>query len=362
MISSFRQPLVLFFFICLYQFSFSQNDPKQEAYDMGITAIQEMEAGNIEKAISILEECKALDPDNPNYPYEIAYAHYLKKDYKTVTKILEKLIKNYEANDRMLQMLGNAYDMLGKPSKAIKTYEEGLELFPNSGLLFLERGNMEMINKEYNAALSYYERGILAEPAFPSNYFWAAKIYMGSNQEVYGLIYGEIFMNLERGSKRTEEISERLFNTYKSQITFESDTSIAVSFCQQSEINITLDELKALKLPFCLLFETTFSIALAEAQEIDLESLYTARDNFLTNYQTGKFKENYPMALYNYQQKVKEAGHFEAYNYWLLGKGDTLTSEVWFDVQREKFNAFLNWYQENPMEIDLKNFDHSSKL
>jgi tetratricopeptide (TPR) repeat protein len=362
MISSFRQPLVIFFFICLYQFSFSQNDPKQKAYEMGKTAIYEMEEGNIEKAILILEECKGLDPENANYPYEIAYAHYLNKDYKAASKILKNVIKKYEENDRVWQMLGNTYDLMGNPQKAIKTYEEGLERFPNSGILYLERGNMEMLEKEYNEALGYYEKGILAEPTFPSNYYWASKIYMGSNQEVYGLIYGEIFMNLERGSKRTEDISALLYKVYESQISFESDTSISVSFCQQNDINITIEDLKELKLPFCMLFETTFSIALTETKEIDLESLNNARTNFLTNYQTGKFKENYPIALYDYQQEIMDAGHFEAYNYWLLGKGDTLTSEVWFDVQREKFNAFIDWYSENPMEIDPDKFDHSSKL
>lgn len=358
----FRQPLFLFFTIFICQFSHAQNDPKQKAYNMGMTAIQEMEAGNIEKAISILEECETLDPENYNYPYEIAYAHYLNKDYKSASKVLKNVIKQYDENDRVWQMLGNTYDMQGNPKKAIKTYDEGLERFPNSGILYLERGNMEMVEKEYNAALNYYEQGIMAEPQFPSNYYWAGKLYLSSTQKVYGLLYGEIFMNLERGSKRTEEISERLFKTYESQITFESDTSRVISLCQQSEINITLDDLKALKLPFCVLFETTFSVALTGAEEIDLESLHNTRTHFLTNYQAGKFKENYPIALYDYQQKIMDAGHFEAYNYWLLGKGDTLTSQVWFDVQREKFNAFLNWYKENPMEIDPENFDHSSKL
>jgi tetratricopeptide (TPR) repeat protein len=69
----------------------AQNDPKKEAFEKGQKAIQLMDNGKIDEAIKILEECQKLDPKNIDYPYEIALANYMKKDYKKSIKILEEL-------------------------------------------------------------------------------------------------------------------------------------------------------------------------------------------------------------------------------------------------------------------------------
>lgn len=53
-------------------------------------AIELMDNGKIEASIELLEEAQKLDPDRFDYPYELAYAHYLKKDYKGAIKILER--------------------------------------------------------------------------------------------------------------------------------------------------------------------------------------------------------------------------------------------------------------------------------
>ena len=76
--------------------------------------------------------------------------------------------------------------------------------------------------------MTYFEKGIEVNPMFASNYFRAAKIYCNSSEEVWGMIYGEIFINLERTNDRTFKISKLLFDTYKSEITFTSETATLV--------------------------------------------------------------------------------------------------------------------------------------
>ncbi len=131
---------------------------EEKAYAKGMEAIDLMESGEIQRSIKLLEEAKKLDPKNIHYPYEIAYAHYLDKNYDTSIKILEKLSKHDGASDRIYQLLGNSYSMSGNRDKAISTYERGLQTFPRSGSLHLERGNMEMFVEEYERALHYYEK------------------------------------------------------------------------------------------------------------------------------------------------------------------------------------------------------------
>ncbi|MCH5689913.1 tetratricopeptide repeat protein [Niabella sp. W65] len=149
---------------------------KEKALAKGKEAIKLMDNGQLDKSIQLLEEAQKIDPEDVNYPYELGYAYYIKKDFRKASQILEGLLVHKDANDRVYQLLGNAYDHMGNSDKAIAQYEAGLKKFPNSGNLYLEMGVMQMAKQDYAKALAYYEKGIEVAPGFPSNYYWAAKI------------------------------------------------------------------------------------------------------------------------------------------------------------------------------------------
>lgn len=54
----------------------------------GLEAIKLMDNGKFDESIKLLEEAQKLDPKKFDYPYEIAYAHYIQEDYKGAIKIL----------------------------------------------------------------------------------------------------------------------------------------------------------------------------------------------------------------------------------------------------------------------------------
>jgi len=322
--------------------------------------------GKYDEAIKLLAEAAALDPDNIDYPYEIAYAYAAKKDYKTSTGLLEKLLDHKDVNGRVYQSLGNNYDYMGQPDKAIETYERGVKKFPNAGELYLELGNMRLVKKEYDKALGYYERGIENDPKFPSNYYWAARIYCNSEEEVWGMLYGEIFMNLERNSKRTSEISRLLFDTYKSEITIKPDsTSYGVSFSKNATMSVGMDELKdpkKFKLPFGMgCYEILMAIGLAGERRIDLDALDRIRTRFLDAYFQGTYAKTYPNALFDYQNRIKAAGQLEAYNHWLLSQGDKDAFIKWQSGNESKWKAFLQWYGDNALVLDATHNFHRTQ-
>lgn len=215
---------------------------------------------------------------------------------------------------------------------------------------------MKIVKNDYNSALYYYENGIENDPKFPSNYYWAAKIFCNSTEEVWGMIYGEIFMNLERNSKRTAEISKLLFDTYKNEIKFTSDTSYTVSFSKNETINIeNLKDPKKFKMPFgtgC--YEMTMMFAVLGDKQIDINSLDRIRTRFVENYFKGNSATNYPNVLFDFQQQVKKVGHFESYNHWILMKGDEGGFETWQSNNKDKWEAFVNWFSSNKIQIDDK--------
>ena len=350
----------LFLLLMVGQMAFGQTN-KEEALAKGKEAIQLIDNGQLEEGIKLLEASQKLDPDDIIYPYELGYAYYVKKDYKKTVTILDGLLKHKDINDRVYQLLGNAYDNIGKADKAIATYEAGLKQFPNSGNLYLEMGVMQMAKKNYGKALDYYEKGIEVAPTFPSNYYWASKIYLSSDEEVWGMIYGELFMNMERNSQRTAEISKLLYDTYKSEIKFIGDTSYTVSFSKNAAISLSdLANPEKLKLPFGIgIYEPTLMISMLGVKSIDINSLDKIRSDFLDNYFKNGNNEKYPNILFDYQKQIKEAGHFEAYNHWILMKGDEDGFNKWQSSNKEKWDHFVKWFTGNSIKIDETNKFHS---
>jgi tetratricopeptide (TPR) repeat protein len=348
--------IFIFAFVFFSSHFLSAQTDKQTAEEKGREAIRLMDNGQFEESLKLLEEAQKLDPDDIIYPYEMSYAYYADKKYDKAIEILEGLTTRPDVIDLVFQMLGNSYDDKGESEKALKAYARGLEKFPASGRLYLETGMVHMRKKEYSEALGYYEKGIEIDPEFPSNYYRAAQIFLTMTQEeVWGMIYGEIFMNLERNSARTTEMSKHLFDTYKSEIKFTSDTSSSVSFSKNSTISVPAGG-KDFKLPFgMLVYEQGLIMGIGLERTINLASLDRIRQRFVEFYFQNEISENYPNVLFDYQQKVLKAGHMEAYNHWILMKGDEDEFEKWRDENEEKWKSFIQWFSANPLKLDANN-------
>lgn len=342
----------LFLLIMVGQPCFGQNP--NEKLDQ---AIKLMDSGKVDESIVLLKEGRKLEPDRFDYPYEMAYAYYMKGEFTESIKLLEQIENHKSVSDVLFQLLGNSYDNIKNPKKAIEVYERGLKKFPNSGNLYLELGVMHLDDKDMNVALSYFEKGIEVAPAFPSNYFWASKIFCKSTEEVWGMIYGEIFMNLERNSKRTVEISKLLFDTYKSEIKFTGENSFSVSFSKNSTVNASdLTNPGAFKLPFGVgVYEPTLMLSMLSVKTIDINSLDIIRTNFIDNYFSKGFDKTYPNVLFSYQKQIKDAGHIEAYNHWILMKGDEAGFGKWLSSNKEKWDNFVKWFTDNRIKINDAN-------
>lgn len=334
--------------------SYSQsNEDKQKAFQLGREAINLMDNGEIDKSITFLEEACKLDPQNTVYPYEIGYAFYMKEDYKTALHHFKKVIKMKNTNDLCYQMLGNSNDLSGNPKKAIKVYKKGLEKFPNSGRLYLELGNMHLKNTK--EALKYYEKGIEVAPEYSSNYYWATRIYLNSTDEIWGMLYGEMFMNIERGSLRTEEISKMIFDTYNREIRFTSDSNVTVSFCQNQILKPNYDNNV---LPFSVVYESGILLTLIQHDTISLSTLNQMRNDFIDYYYNSEFSKTHSNILFDWHHQLIEEDMFECYNYWLLMKGAQDEFNTWYNSNQEKFDNFISWFTDNPIKIDKENNFH----
>ncbi len=326
-------------------------DKKELAKEKAQYSIMLADAEKFDSAMLLMKEAISLDPANSIYPYEIAYDYYQQKYYDSAVAILKGLLNRPDAQDRYYQLLGNSYDFLKQPDQAIATYDAGLVRFPTSANLHLERGIMYLFGTEKSTekAATSFEKGVQGNPMFASNYYWLAKIYCASSEKVWGVIYGELFMNLEPGSKRTEEISALLYKTYSDAITFKDDTSFNVSFSKITTINPKNPKKTALF--GVMAFEPTIGLSIVGEKKISLASLSRIRSKFIDRYYKQELNKEYPNVLFDFQRDLKEAGHLDAYSNWIFLKGNETEFELWQKSHQKEWDAFTAYYEKHLLQL-----------
>ena len=86
---------------------------------------------------------------------------------------------------------------------------------------------------------------------------------------------------------------------------------------------------------------------------IDINSLSNIRTRFIELYFKNGNEKKYPNILFDYQQKIMNVGYFEAYNHWILMKGDENGFEKWHSENTKKWDDFVNWFSDNQLKLDL---------
>lgn len=337
---------------------------KEIALQKGREAVKLMDSGKIDESIKLLEEAMKLDPEESEFPYEMGFAYYLKEDYKTAIKYLKRLEKHKDKKPIHFQLLGNAYDMDGNQKKAFEAYDKGLKLDPKAGIIYLSKGIVYMKLGKMQEALDSFEKGIEVNPEFPSNYFWAAKLFCeNTEEEVWGMIYGEIFLNLERNTRRTQEISKLLYDTYKNEIQFKGDTAASISFSKMNVINLDTSKegdiealVNSFKPPYGMfVYEGTLLKSILDEREINMETLSRIRTRFAKMYDEEHAKR-YPNVLFYYQNELDKLGFSDAYNHWILKSGDIDQFDKWVNDNPDKWKEFEAWFPINYLQTsdDLK--------
>jgi hypothetical protein len=97
---------------------------------------------------------------------------------------------------------------------------------------------------------------------------------------------------------------------------------------------------------------TLLAMNLLKEKSIDLSSLNRIREGFVKNYYDKGEDKKYPNVLFDFQKKISDAGQMEAYNYWLLLRGDESGFEAWQKANKDKWDSFVKWFPENGITID----------
>ena len=291
------------------------------------TARSFMRQGDYENARLVLDKALRDNPDNLELLKDQAFVYYLQRDFAGTIASCKKLIARPDADVQSYQILGLAYKATAMDKESDKMYKEALKKFPNSGVLFSEYG--ELLNSGANAnsaaAIKNWEQGISADPGYSGNYYFAAKHYLKKGNLLWGLLYGELFVNLESLTARTTEIKAQLFEGF--QKLYNNPAALTAGVQNGSSFE------KAVA--------TTYSKQSALMRNgVSPESLTAVRARFLLNWYAGDGRQ-FPFRLFEYQRQLLQEGYFDAYNQWLIGAvADSKKYQAWVQEHPEETKAF----------------------
>lgn len=337
-------------------YSFAQKNEKK-AEKFANKAVTSMQEGKPRKASRLLRKAIKFNETYIPYYYRLAYAYHTDEEFESSNETLNYIIEKKQDNGMVYELLGENYINLDSLDQAFNIYVKGIKKFPNEGVLYEEIGKLEMSKKSYFSALEHFENGILMAPEYPGNYYAASKIYCKSTEEVWGLIYGEMFINLERNTKRTEEISALLYNTLKREIRINKDSIVSISICQDQNRVISEDDTLVKPSFGKSIVELNLIKSLVDLDEISLRSLDKMREDFIAHYFKNPSKHYRTHRLFEFHKELIEHGHFEAYNYWLFMMGDVELFKQWETDNKSQWIHFLEWFKVNSLNAsDPKSF------
>lgn len=295
----------------------------QDAKALQETAHNFAKDGDFNNAILVLNKAHEQDPNNISVSKDLALAYFQKSDYPKMELVLKPLMERPDADAEVYQLGGMMNRATGDTKECERVYKKGLKAFPDNGPLLNDYGELLWDKQDYSA-IKLWEHGIQADPTCTSNYYNAAKYYYFTKEKTWGLIYGEIFVNMESYSRRTVEIKTVLLEGYKKLFT---DADIMKGQNTKNEFSVAF------------LYNMNKQ-AVAAKSGITAETLTMIRTRFLLDW-FEKDAAKFPFKLFDYQRQLIKEGNFNAYNQWLFGSVQNLAAfENWTNTHSSEYKQF----------------------
>lgn len=303
----------------------------QDVQQLRETARSFQRSGDNENAILVLNKAASLAPNDPDIQKELGIAYYVSRQYQKALDAMKPLSERPDADEQVYQITALIYRGQQNFKEAEKVYKLALKKFPKSGVLYSEYGELtEMMEPGLGKGITLWEKGIETEPEYPGNYYQAAKYYLSSGTGIWGLLYGEIFVNLESYTSRTTEMKNMLLDGYKKLFAFGVVTEKSTNPFEDKFLE-------------CLRKQASLV-----SNGVTAESLIALRTRFELDWQNN-FGKNFPYQLFILHRQLLQEGLFESYNQWLFGSVENITAyQSWTSSHATDYSAF-NRYQRNKL-------------
>lgn len=304
---------------CLAISLFAQQEDVDKLQENAKTFMQHADYAN---ATLILTRAFQQEPQNLQIAKDLSLSYFLQNEGQKALDVIKPFVDNNNtADDQAYQIAGTIYRKLGQEKEAEKIYKKAIKDFPNSGGLYNDYGEM-LLAAHRPESIKMWEKGIQMDPSYGSNYYSAAKYYYYKKDNLWCILYGEIFINIESFTARTAEIKDILLDSYKrffatpdllQNTKGRNDFEIAFLTCMNKQNDVVIRGIKP-------------------------ETLTMVRTRFILDWDKS-YAAKYPFRLFDWQEQLLQAGLFPAYNQWIFGASQNLA-------------AYQNWMGNHATEAD----------
>ena len=346
--------LFLGFIFSAREIQAQSNWPSPEVEQMYNTARNYMTNGNLQQAIVSYRQAIQVAPDQMVLHRDLGRAYFLSGNSQQAQEILEPILKSGEADEQTYQIMASIQGTSGDKKKMRSTLLRGLGSYPNSGILYHELGKMYEADNDLEKALTAWLDGIQKDPAYHVNYYEAARMYVMTDKPVWTIMYGEVFVNIEQFTPRSQETKEMLLNAYK-KIYYTAPVGDLPRYSKNAKVAQTNDFESAV-------LATLMKLSPVVRDGVNTENLTMVRTRFIMEWIT-TYGNKYPTALFNFHDKMLRSGYFDAYNQWIFGKAENEQQyEAWNTFHKQTMPEFQAWLQQNKFTPTSGDFYNSKQV
>jgi Tfp pilus assembly protein PilF len=321
----------------------------QEGLSADVLRMQEnahgyLSRGDYPNAIMMFSQAIRLAPSDVSLRRDLSYTYFLSGDAKKAKEIIDPVVNSEAADEQSFQVASAVENVLGNSSRARKIINQGLKKFPNSGLLYNSKGNILSKDKGIRDALEAYNAGIAAEPAYPMNYYNAARLYYEGGNAVWALLYAEIYVNLDPTAQRTIEMKKMMIDAYRKLFSPSKDERLPGFNAGDSRNAQQI-----------LGFEQLFRNLMSQhspviSDGLTTENLIMLRTRFMLSWMNN-YAGRHPSTLFSYLDRMLHDGVFDAYNQWLFGAADNSQEfALWTKTNSKEYAALDTWRRQHPLQ------------
>lgn len=152
-----------------------------EAENFNREALNHARQKNFPGAIQLWNEAIRLNPQDPNYHFNLGVAHYEKGDHAAATQNLQQTLGICPIYARAYFLLGTILSRARRYREAVDIIQKGHVFSPANPISLVNLGAIASILKDYDAAIRHFEKALTLNQKETKAYFGLAKIYSAKN-------------------------------------------------------------------------------------------------------------------------------------------------------------------------------------
>lgn len=345
-----KRILTILVFTLTFNFSFGQDRlAAEKLIDEGIEL---HDKGNYKGAISKYDKALKLDKDNLNALIEKSMSLYYTKKYKETIKICLYILdqKGYSDNLKLVYVnLGNAYDEIKEPEKALETYDKGIKMFPDSYLLYYNKAVTLSGLERKEDALECFQKSVKLNPAHGSSHNGLARLATSIDGRIPALLAFCRFLSLEPRGRRAEDNLAEVLKIMGQNVEKKGNKNITInissSLLGDTTENGTPNENSFSSIDLILSLDAAFDFDEKNEKKSDVEQFLRKFENIVSSLEEG-YDENYGFYWDYYAPyfiQMKRNGMLETFAYVIFLSTDNTEVNKWINDHYSDAQKFMKW-------------------